>query len=274
MKNICDGIKSNGRQIIQLLSLIFAAILPHVFNFRDLFSKYLLNNPLSAETIIMDIFVNYGEWITSLVLILFVMGLICKINYDFVMNRRSVYHNYSYAWYWFCAKILRIRKCSLILVPIFMQFKLVIRATFDELQVDEEKYPVDESVTDCSVRRFNLDGPIDEINLILEDTYAINLDQIPGNKRSLMTIKVSRNERDNFSRHFSENFIESSNNVVRNLQYIHRLNVYATTNPMNTKHIASRVFAMGNRGNVRHLFVFQQKKDGRRSFENYGHKIY
>jgi len=43
---------------------------------------------------------------------------------------------------------------------------------------------------------------------------------------------------------------------------------------MNTKHIGKRAFGLGERGNVEHLYVFQQSKDGRRRFEEKGRKIF
>lgn len=52
------------------------------------------------------------------------------------------------------------------------------------------------------------------------------------------------------------------------------INIYATTNPLNTKHIAKRAFGLGNRGNVEHLYVFQQRKDGIRRFEEKGKKVF
>ena len=63
-------------------------------------------------------------------------------------------------------------------------------------------------------------------------------------------------------------------NEVRKFNRIPVMNVFASTNPMNTKNIAKRVFALGDRGNIDHLYVFQQSKSGERIFMPQGHKIY
>lgn len=52
------------------------------------------------------------------------------------------------------------------------------------------------------------------------------------------------------------------------------LNIYATTNPMNTKMLAHKVFTQGDRGNIKHLYVFQQEREEPRSYEKKGHKIF
>ena len=55
------------------------------------------------------------------------------------------------------------------------------------------------------------------------------------------------------------------------------VNVFATTNPKNSLHIAKRVFKAASRANVSHFYVFQQNKNkatDRWYFEESGHKIY
>lgn len=63
-------------------------------------------------------------------------------------------------------------------------------------------------------------------------------------------------------------------NYVRGLNDKVVINVFSTTSPFNTLHIAKRVFGLGERGNIEHLYVFQQSKDGARHFEENGRKIY
>lgn len=190
------------------------------------------------------------------------------------MNRMRVYHDYSYTWYWVCAKILGITSCDLVLVPIYMQFKLVIRATFSEYPLDGTEYPVAENESESKVSELNHKKTKGEINLVLEDTYIIEERQLPKSKREHRTIKISRNSSADNSRHFSQKFIDEIIKCVRGLKGKVTINVYATTNLINTKYIAKRAFGLGERGNVKHLYVFQQSKDGRRRFEEKGKKIY
>ena len=43
---------------------------------------------------------------------------------------------------------------------------------------------------------------------------------------------------------------------------------------MNSKQIAMNAFVQGGRGNIVHLYVFQQESKGNRVFSKHGRKIY
>lgn len=179
------------------------------------------------------------------------------------MNRGNVYHQYPYGWYWFCAKILGIQRCNLVRVPIYMLFMLVIRSTFAEYPLEESAYPVIENEPNVTTSIKNEEAGGKCVNLILEDTYTIDNQQLPDSKQGLRTVKISRNTGDT-GRHFSQIFIGAVINTVRDFDQNTVVNIFATTNPMNTKHIASRAFALADRGNIQNLFVFQQNNsDGR-----------
>lgn len=274
MKKVFDDIKSNERQIVEIVVLVVVAIVPFYIDLRVLFKDYLESNPLSPDNFVWHTAITYGKYVASVIFFFLILLVIRKSSNDFVMNRRNEYHDYGYAWYWSCAKVLGIKKCNLILVPIYMQFKLVIRGTFDEFPLNEDEFPVIDNEPDCNVTIINADASGDEINLILEDTYPIVDKQIPKDKRGLQTIKISRNYGNTNGRHFSQKFIEATINAVRGIKRVTVINIFATTNPLNTQHIAKRVFALGGRGNVEHLYVFQQVNSGKRIFKSKGHNIY
>ena len=267
MKKLYEKISSNGRQILEIVALIIVTSIPWVVDLQEIFKEYLANHPISPDDFFWQVAFRTGKPVASVVLFFAVLIGIRKLNQGFIMNRKRVYHDYCYAWYWFCAKILGIKSCDLVLVPIHMQFKLVIRATFQEYPLDETEYPVVENESDSKVSETNQEEPTRELNLVLEDTYAIEVRQIPKSKQGYRTIKISRNSGADNSRHFSQKYIRGLNRKAS-------VNVYATTNPMNTKHIAKRAFGLGERGNVEHLYVFQQGKDGRRRFEEKGRKVF
>ena len=52
------------------------------------------------------------------------------------------------------------------------------------------------------------------------------------------------------------------------------VNIFATTNPVNTRYIAQNTFQLANRDNIECLYVYQQSSVGNRNFESKGHKIY
>jgi len=274
MTKLREVISSNGRQLLETVVLIIVTSIPWVVDLQEIFKEYLSNHPISPDEFLWQVTLRSGNLVASIILVFFVLMRIRVFNQGFVMNSKRVYHDYCYAWYWFCAKILGIKSCDLVLVPIHMQFKLVIRATFPEYPLDETEYPVVENESDSSVSETNQDDSTKEINLVLEDTYVIEARQIPKSKRGYRTIKISRNSGADNSRHFSQKFIETIIKCVRGLKGKVSVNIYATTNPMNTKHIGKRAFGLGERENVEHLYVFQQSKDGRRRFEEKGRKIF
>lgn len=274
VKKIYKFLSSNIRQVLEIIILMITVSVPFFLNLQELFKEYLDRNPLTPDNFIWHFAIKGGKYIAAAILFIIVLCSIRKINQEYIMNSKRVYHNYSYAWYWLCAKVLGIKKCNLVLVPIYMQFKLVINGTFHDYPLDETEYPVVENEPDSKVTQINWDNHNSEINLILEDTYVISERQIPKVKRRLKTIKVSRNNGDDRSGHFSQVFINKITNCVRGLEGGSIINVFATTNPMNTVHIAKRAFGSGERGNVKHLYVFQQGNSNKRIFKERGKKIF
>lgn len=274
MKRACEAFSSNMRQILETVTLIIVTIIPWVINLEEVFKEYLVSQPISPDNIFWQAALRLGKSVASVILFVVVLMGIRRFNQGFVMNRQHVYHDYDYVWYWFCAKVLGIGSCDLVLVPIYMQFKLAIKATFLEYTLDETEYPSVDNELDSKVSETNQEEPSGEINLILEDTYAIEMWQIPKSKQGYRTIKICRNSGADNSRHFSQKYVETVIKCIRGLREKASVNIYATTNPKNTMHIAKRAFGLGDRGNIEHLYVFQQSKDGRRCFEKKGRKIF
>lgn len=196
------------------------------------------------------------------------------MNKFFLLNRSNVYHDYCYQWYWICSKILGIKKCNFVNIPIYMQMKLVINQVFDTPVLFEEDYPKVEEPAVVERKNQMSRDKTQECNLILEDTYQISYKQIPKEKQSLYTIKVSRYNPQISGRHYSQSFVQKIMDVVNKLDKDTTINLYATTNPQNTLHIARCAFTMANRGNIAHLVIFQQSASQGRHFENMGIKIY
>lgn len=273
MKKIIDFVKSSTRQLVEIVALLAVMVIPWFIPLHELFEDYLTSNSLSPENIWWYVALSQGKPIASLILFALLLVPIRKNNVDFVMNGRYLYHDYCYAWYWFCAKVLGIKKCNLILVPIHMQFKLAIRGTFCEYPMNDNDYPVVENEPDCSVSLIHQDETSKIINLVLEDTYPIMENQIRSQNRKKYTIKVSRNNGCS-GRHFSPKFVDATLNMLNGYNRIQIANVYATTNPKNTLYIARQVFGKVDRGNIEHLYVFQQMSNGKRMFEAKGDKIF
>lgn len=271
-------IKVNFRQVREIIALVIVAFGVYILDISSLFKNYLMEYELKPEigNIILYYLLNIGNIGFLIVLLGGLLKIFREFNKDFIMNSSNVYHDYPFFWYWFCARILGIKKCNLILVPIYMQFKLVIEDIFNEYPLDEADFPVIKDEVDSAVEKINtgMDMELSEMNLILEDTYVIELRQIPFSKKNLPTIKISRNINNDHTRHFSPKFIQKISEEIRKLPQINRINIYATTNPMNTLRIIRTTFKMADRGNVDHIFVYQQENKGIRVFCEKGYKIY
>ena len=213
-KRMGDFFRGNTRQLIQICILIVACILPWLLDFNRLFDSWYTNTDASPDNWLWHLALSYGNPAISVLLVGLAWAAVRKWNDEYVMNKNSVYHDYPYIWYWFCAKILGIKKCNLILVPISTQFKLVIRGTFPDYPLDLNDYPPISEENACLIAVNNVDAGTDEINLVIEDTYEILDSQIPEEKRSLQTIRVSRCDGTN-NRHFSQKLIDAVNGSVR-----------------------------------------------------------
>ncbi len=273
MKRIIEFIKSNYRQIVQLVLLLIVIVIPLFVDWAKVFEEYIDKEYITPQNFVWRFCILAGRPGLSLLLSFLLIKIFRKANKDYTMNQGNVYHNYCFIWYWICAKILGIMKCSLIRVPIFMQFKLVIRDVFESYPLDETLFPVVGNEPDCQITIYNNTADTKEINIMLEDTYRFQLKQLPSTKQKLYTIRISRNDGSDTNQHFSEKLVSATINEVKKRKRVDRINVYATTNPMNTKHIAERAFKTGGRGDFAHLYVFQQESIGDRNFIDKGIRI-
>lgn len=274
MKSIIRKVKANIRSICQLIGLIIIGLLPSLMNVTSLVVK---QPELVASQNWFD-YIFYYVWKkgnVALGILLFVIALfqVRKANKGCLFNKGDEYKNYPYIWYWICAKILGYSECNLILVPINMQLKLVIRDTFEKYYCG--KYQIKEKDV-ISVNRFNYSNQLDEVNLMISDTYELDINQIPTLKFGKPTILISRDNASDHNRYDSPQLVQSVVNEVRNLpDSVKYLNVYTTTNPLNTMNIGLNAFKLGERGNLDCITVFQQLREGNpRMFSNKGKKIY
>lgn len=177
-----DSMKDNGLQIFEIVALIILTLVPFWIDVHKLFEKYLSDIVVSPDNVVPYLVIKSGNFIMSIALFIIGLWRIRSYNKDVLMNRRNIYHRYPYMWYYFCAKVLGIKKCSLILVPIYLQFKLVIHNVFEEFPLNDCDYPVLENEGNCAVIKYNFSNEYNEVNLMLEDTYPVYdsevLDQI------------------------------------------------------------------------------------------------
>lgn len=268
--------KDNIVQITELLVLIVAFLFPHIIDVNGMFSLYIASNTIDPNNAVLYYILQCSNWIIGLACFFFVWWIpIRKYNRENVtMNRENVYHSYTYFWYWFSASILDIRRCNLKNVPLYMQIKLVVNDLFSEYPLDEKEYP--ETDGEVKIEKKNIRQGITpkEINVIIEDTYAIEHKQIPRSKSMLPTVSIYRERNGENSRHYSKKLVATVSSEIRNLPEDIIVNLFATLNPMNSLYISRGAFAMADRGNIKHLYVYQQSSKTGRRFDERRKKIY
>jgi len=268
-------IKDNAIQIVELIVIVFVLCLPSIIDVQGMFNNYVTSNTIDPDNVFYMLLLGRSNVIIGVVLCFAALLSIRKYNSEkVIMNRINTYHAYPYLWYWFSAKILNIRKCDLKKVPPYIQMKIIINNVFDEFPMDDNDYPEDEVEVKVEKKNFKNGSAPKEINVIIEDTYPIEHRQLPHSKSILPTLKVYRDRGSDLSRHFSQKLVGIVSSEVRKLPEDITINVFATLNPKNMMYIAQGTFAMGERGNVSHLYVFRQNSDNGRNFRDKGKKIY
>lgn len=266
IKKFIGKIIDNGRAIFQIILLVICFLFPKHVNLSEIIRTLFGGQSPDFSTAKYYYLMQSGNWTMGILLAIIVLfKFIRKSNEDKILFNGNIYHDYPYIWFWFCSKILGYNSCNLILVPIAMQYKLVIRGTFEKYPIPEESFP--EKDMNVVVKYDNKDAEnANEINLILEDTYPITKNQIPELKKPLRTIIIKHDRKDDVSRIYNIKFVKEICKEARALPEKAIVNIYSTTNPRHNYEIAKQAFSLANRGNIKELYIYQQEKENTRKF--------
>ena len=258
----------------QVLFLLFVFFLPNVLDVYSRIEPQVKSAPINFEEFIyylIFIALKLGNWGIGIIASVSLLFCFRITNKDKFINRGKEYHKHSYLYYWVAAKIFNYRTCNLANVPIYMQFKLVLSDMFDKYEYG----PIHTSNADkISIKGNNDSKYTDTINLVLSDTYKIELNALPECVTHLTTLEIDRSKDSDMNRYYSEDFIKFVQQTVKELPAsIVKVNLFATLNPKNSYHIAKEVFSLPSRNSIKSLSVFQQQDESRK-FETRGHRIY
>lgn len=265
---------------IQAFLLVVAVALPLLLKTMNIGITFKTEN----DFIIIDV-TNAGlaEWVMLLATGILLSGLLCHFfrqeNKEVMFNTGRKYKNSKFWWYQFCAVILGYQKCDLRGVPIFTIARMIVEDTFDEYNYGEINQLEGNDSINVDKIWINDEKPDEdtkEINLLIEDTYGIEdivIKNIIANK-NVPTLKISR-DRARKGRWYVPGFVEVIWGVLQSgdLKNVIKINLYATTNPKNTKEIVEQVFCSYGRGKIKKLEVFQQESTGDRYFKKKGNNI-
>lgn len=267
--------KSKKRELTQIVVLLIAALIPYFVDF-SFYMKKAIKAGVDIEFkefLILDL----GKYAISAALILLILFFVIrKSNRESVFNEAgNEYYNYSYGWYWFCSKILGYQKCSLIRVPISMQYKLLINQVFHEYVFgsESEYTQIDNENITITIKNESRDT----VNLVLADTYPIPERLLPGVVSDFKTIMITRENTGDGRRYISNAFCNQVQAKVYQLVQsgCKTINVFPTTNVVHNIRIVRNAFMKGGRGDIKHLYVFDQPNtsDGDWRFSDKGTKI-
>lgn len=262
------------RELIQIISLIICIIVPSIVNLAEMIRTILGEASLTIDNAKYYYLMRSGNWTMGILIAMYVLlHIIRKSNKEKIFNKGNIYHNKPYWWYWFCSKVLGYEKCNLILVPIYTQYKLVLRDTFEEYPFDEDTFPKQECKI-ASESSPNMENECSkEINLIIQDTYPIFGEQIPSKYRNNSTIIIRRIISRVGERVYCKELVDCVVEEIRKLDDGVILNVFSTTNPKNTYEIVKKGIGLAERSNISHVNVFQQNSEGKRYFDSKPYKV-
>ena len=274
IKYIKNFLLDSLRELVQIIFLIICIIFPSFVNLAEIIRTILGGADPTIENAKYYYLMISGNWTMGSIIALYVLlYIIRKSNKEKILNKGNIYHNKPYWWYWFCSKVLGYEKCNLILVPIHTQYKLVLRDTFEEYPFNESTFPKKECEIEVNRNLNKENSSLKKINLIIQDTYPIYDEQIPLNLRAYNSISIKRQSNRLGERVYSKDFIDIITEEIRNLSDDITLNIFSTTNPKNTYEIIRNSIMLAERGNIKHVNVFQQNNEKEREFNSRPHKI-
>lgn len=199
----------------------------------------------------------------AIILSVFILLRIRSFNRDREFLNKGIYGNWPRFIYWFASCVLGYGLIDLAMKPYYVCFYILKNNLFNikEIRLDEDN---DNNIT---IDKGKYDKKCTICNVIIEDTYPINLEQIPERNRGLSTIKISRNEKE-CKRLYSKKFIDE---IVKIFSSINKTNpeihLYMTTNTLHTQKIVEDIFLKRENYNV---YIHQQNSDDNRIFKEKG----
>ena len=274
IKQIKNVILDSGRELMQILILFICLIGPTMFNLAGIIKMLLGEASPTLENAKYYYLMLSGNGTIGILFAVYVLIWIRKSNKHKLFNSGNIYHNKPYWWYWLCSKILGYQKCNLILVPISTQYKLILRETFEEYPFGDSDFPQRNCQIDVKKSSEKSEFINGDVSLIIEDTYPILPNQIPSRFISTNFIWVRRESLRLGERVYSEELVNVIIEEIRGLGDDITLNIFSTTNPKNTFEIVKKVIFLADRGNINHVYVFQQEVRGKRCFEDKAEKVF
>ena len=181
----------------------------------------------------------------------------------------------NYYIFYKLAKILGFNKISLMRKPYYIMFKIVMNNDFDELvnlNIENEQLSKEVSIKVDETKFHNINN-IRECNLIISDTYKINLEQLPVDKQDIDTIIIERIGHEKLRVSSQELVNEVRKAVSKIINTGAKINLFMTTSTYNTYKFITECFMQADRDKM-DVEIFQQNTtDKNKKFIDKGKKV-
>ena len=155
----------------------------------------------------------------------------------------SVYLHNCYKRLWIAANILGYRKLQLIGVSIPMQFELINNGVFSEFISESSVVQYDEFKGEIIVEYLIENKKNKVVNLLVCDTYDIPIEKLAPDYLENTTVKISSQRNYSGNRYNNPLLVSTVREEVQKIvNTYNEVNLFMTTNPLNTQGIVGKAF--------------------------------
>ncbi len=170
----------------------------------------------------------------------------------------SVYLHNCYKRLWIAANLLGYRKLQLIGVSIPMQFELINNGVFSEFISESSVVQYDEFKGEIIVEYLIANKKNKVVNLLVCDTYDIPIEKLAPDYLENTTVKISSQRNYSGNRYNNPLLVSTVREEVQKIvNTYNEVNLFMTTNPLNTQGIVGKAFLTLDRSGFDKVSVIQ-----------------
>lgn len=170
----------------------------------------------------------------------------------------SVYLHNCYKRLWIAANLLGYRKLQLIGVSIPMQFELINNGVFSEFISESSVVQYDEFKGEIIVEYLIENKKNKVVNLLVCDTYDIPIEKLEPDYLENTTVKISSQRNYSGNRYNNPLLVSTVREEVQKIvNTYNEVNLFMTTNPLNTQGIVGKAFLTLDRSGFDKVSVIQ-----------------
>lgn len=229
-----------------------------------------INTDMEIPSCISNIFV-FAILITLFSLIFITLR---NFNKNRIFLSGNIYGPNYYIFYKM-ARFMGFTKISLIRKPYFITFKMILNEDFDELvNLNKENEQLSSSINiKVDESRFHNINNLRECNLVISDTYKIELNQLPENKQDIDTIVIERIGQNGIRISSQELVNEVRKAVIKIMHTGAKINMFMTTSTYNTYEIINQCFKQAERDKMEVEIFQQDTNDKNKKFKIKGKNV-